>query len=54
MEVATTSCRIVNFDTLLKEVNNKFKVIEYGITKIENHFNKIMYILIKKRDNSMI
>ena len=48
VEVATTSCRIVNFDTLLKEINNKFEVIEYGITKIENHFDKIMYMLIKK------
>ena len=48
IEVAATSCRIVNFDTLLKEVNNKFEVIEYGITKIENHFDKIIYILIKK------
>ena len=48
IEVATTSCRIVNFDTLLKEVNNKFEVIEYGITEIENHFDRIMYIVIKK------
>ncbi len=48
IEVATTSCRIVNFDTLFKEVNNKFQIIEYGITKIEEHFDKIMYILIKK------
>ena len=48
IEVATTSCRIVNFDTLFKEVNNKFQIIEYGITKIDEHFDKIMYILIKK------
>ena len=48
IEVATTSCRIANFDTLFKEVNNKFQIIEYGITKIEEHFDKIMYILIKK------
>ncbi len=48
IEVATTSCRTVNFDTLLKEITNKFELIEYGITKIENHFDKIMYILIKK------
>ena len=48
IEVATTSCRIVNFNTLFKEVNNKFQIIEYGITKIEEHFDKIMYILIKK------
>ena len=49
IEVATTSCRIVNFDSLLNEIkNNKFESIEYGITEIENHFAKIMYILIKK------
>ena len=48
IEVATTSCRIVNFDTLFKEITNKFKIIEYGITKIDKHFDKIMYILIKK------
>ena len=49
IEVVETSCRIVNFDSLLNEIkNNRFEAIEYGITKIENHFDKIMYILIKK------
>ncbi len=48
IEVAATSCRIVNFDTFFKEISNKFEVIEYGITTIEEHFDKIMYILIKK------
>ena len=49
ISVATTSCRIVNFDTLLKEVeDNNFNSIKYGITEIENHFDIIMYILIKK------
>ena len=49
IEVAMTSCRIVNFDTLLKEIkNNGFEEIEYGITEIKNNFDKIMYILIKK------
>ncbi len=52
IEVVETSCRIVNFDTLLKETkNNNFEVLEYGITEIENHFDKIMYILIKKNTN---
>ena len=47
--VATTSCRIVNFDTLSKEIEqNKFDTIESGITEIENHFDKIMYVVIKK------
>lgn len=50
ISVATTSCRIVNFDTLLNEVNsNGFETVEYGITKIDNHFNEIMYIIVKKR-----
>ena len=49
IDVAATSCRIVNFDTLLNEVkNNGFDTIEYGITEIENHFNEIIYIIIKK------
>ena len=48
IEVAATSCRIVSFDTLFIEVSNQFEVVEYGITEIENHFDKIMYIVIKK------
>lgn len=49
LKIATTSCRIVNYETLFKEVkNNRFDIIEYGITSIENHFDKIIYILIKK------
>ncbi len=50
ISVATTSCRIVNFDTLLKEVeDNNFNSIKYGITEIENHFDIIMYIIVQKR-----
>ena len=48
LNIVATSCRIVNFDTLFKEVDNEFEVVEYGITEIKNHFDKIMYILIKK------
>lgn len=49
ISIATTSCRIVNFDILRKEVeDNGFKIIEQGITEIKNHFNEIMYIVIKK------
>ena len=49
IEVVETSCRIVNFDTLKKEVNeNNFKLIDYGITEIKNHFNKIMYVIVKR------
>ena len=47
--VTTTSCRIVSFETLTKEAEkNGFTVVEQGLTKIENHFDKIMYIIIKK------
>lgn len=49
LELAETSCRIVNFKTLFNEAKeNGFDIIEYGITEIENHFDKIMYMLIKK------
>lgn len=49
INIAATSCMIVNFDTLLKEVkNNNFEIIEYGITEIKNHFNEIMYVLLKR------
>ena len=48
--IATTSCRIVNFDTLLSEAkSSKFEIVEYGMTRIENHFNEIMYMLIRKK-----
>lgn len=47
--VSQTSCRIVNFEKLFCEVKeNGFDIIEYGLTEINNHFNKIMYVLIKK------
>lgn len=49
INIAATSCRIVNFDTLCIEVReNGFEIIEQGITEIENHFNEIMYIILKK------
>lgn len=49
IEVVKTSCRIISFNNLLKEIkNNVFKEIEHGITEIKNHFDKIMYILVKK------
>ena len=49
MKVATTSCRIVNFDTLEKEATEKhLQIIDKGITEIDNHFEEIMYIILKK------
>ena len=52
ISIATTSCRIVNFDTLYKEIeSNGFEIVEQGLTEIKNHFNEIMYIVIKKTNN---
>ena len=49
MNVATTSCRIVNFETLTKEVElQNLKIIEQGITSIIPNFPEIMYAVIKK------
>ena len=49
IDIVATSCRIVDFDTIFKEAKkNNLDIIEYGITEIENHFDKIMYILVKK------
>lgn len=49
MNVATTSCRIVNFETLTKEVElQNLKIIEQGITNIIPNFPEIMYAVIKK------
>ena len=49
MNVATTSCRIVNFETLTKEVViQNLKIIGQGITSIIPNFPEIMYAVIKK------
>ena len=49
LNIATTSCRIVNFNTLTKEIlDNNFNIIEKGITSIIPDFPEIMYIVIKK------
>lgn len=49
VNIAATSCRIVNFETLLNEIQKSgFDTIKYGVTSIDNHFDKIMYVLIKK------
>ena len=50
LTIATTSCRIVNFSTLTKEIEkNNMTILEKGITKIIPDFPQIMYILIKKK-----
>lgn len=50
LNIATTSCRIVNFNTLTKEVtDNNFQILEKGITNIIPDFPEIMYIVLKKK-----
>ncbi|MBO4918642.1 MAG: class I SAM-dependent methyltransferase [Erysipelotrichaceae bacterium] len=47
--IAATSCRIVNADTFQKEAkDNGFRILDYGMTQIENHFDQMMYMIIKK------
>lgn len=49
VEVAATSCRMVSFKTMEKEIiNNKLKIIEKGITASLPDFNSLMYVVIKK------
>ena len=49
LEIAGTSCRKVNFNTLGKELaDNKLELLESGITSIEPDFPTIMYAVIKK------
>lgn len=49
VNIAATSCRIASFETLLNEIQKSgFDTLKYGVTSIDNHFDKIMYVLIKK------
>ena len=49
MNIASTSCRIVNFNTFFEEIKkNGFINLEYGITEIIPDFPEIMYVVIKK------
>lgn len=50
INVATTSCRIVNFETLEKEIkDSNLFIIEKGITQIIPNFPEIMYVLINNK-----
>lgn len=49
VQVAETSCRMVSFETLEKELKrNGLKVTEKGITEIPEHFPMIMYAVAEK------
>jgi cyclopropane fatty-acyl-phospholipid synthase-like methyltransferase len=48
--IAGTSCRVVSFDTLSKEITgNNFTLLNSGITSIEPDFPRIMYAIIKRK-----
>ena len=48
--VASTSCRIVNFDHFMKEAeDNNFEIMEKGISEALPDFDKLMFLLIKKK-----
>ena len=48
--IASTSCKIVSFTTLERELEeNGLSIMEKGITAIEPGFPVIMYVLVKKK-----
>lgn len=48
--IAGTSCRVIIFDTLSKEIkDNNFILLNSGITSINPDFPTIMYAIIKKQ-----
>ncbi|MDF2588516.1 MAG: hypothetical protein K0S41_2357 [Anaerocolumna sp.] len=49
--IASTSCRMVSFETLFKEISeNNLTMLDSGITSIQPDFPTIMYITIKKKN----
>lgn len=49
VEVAATSCRIVNFDTFNKEIKNaQLAIMEEGITSSSPDFSDLMFAVVKK------
>lgn len=47
--IAKTSCRVVSFDTLFKEIkDSNFILLNSGITSIKPDFPTVMYAIIKK------
>ena len=49
IEVAATSCRMVNFDTFRKEIKNaNLSIIEEGIASSLPEFDSLMYAVVKK------
>ena len=49
--VPSTSLRMVNFDTLKKEIESThFSIVEQGITSSFPDFNNLMYVVIRKHE----
>ena len=49
LEIAGTSCRMVNFETFVHELQqNGFVVVQQGITAVEPDFPEMMYAIVKK------
>ena len=49
MMVAATSCRMVSFETLRRELaRNRLSIIEQGITSSMPDFDQLMYVLVRK------
>lgn len=51
VKVAATSCRIVSFKTMEKEIKTaNLDIVEKGITESLPDFNSLMYVVVKKHD----
>ena len=49
VHIAGTSCRVVSFDTLSREIdNNNLMLLDSGLTSIEPDFPTIMFVVIKR------
>jgi len=49
MQLAGTSCRMVNWESFLREIReNDLNVMEYGLTAVEPDFPVMMYAVVKK------
>ena len=50
VQIAGTSCRMVNWDTFLGELSrNGLSLVEKGLTAVEPDFPQMMYALVEKR-----
>ena len=50
VQIAGTSCRIVNFETFETELaQNGFDIIKKGVTAVEPDFPQMMFAVVKSR-----